>query len=297
MAVTTIKEMITLDTDLLKTFLEVTKTRHFGRAAEHLFLTQSAVSFRVRQLESQLGNPLFTRQRHNVQLTAAGERLLPYAEAILQTWGRAKQDVALTEDYNSQITIGASALIWEFDGISNWINGIYDTISGLALRLESIPRQELAKALLEKSVDLFITSEPPKIDGIRVFKIRDYQLQLVSSTPNSTMETIQSMPLVYLDWGARFAIQHSKIAELQKTPILHTHSSKMALDYLMSHSSIGYLPAPVINQSVDNKELYVVEGAPIMEQELYLVWQEKSEKAELIDQITNIKPKMVTSSV
>ncbi len=289
--------MITLDTDLLKTFLEVTKTRHFGRAAEHLFLTQSAVSFRVRQLESQLGNPLFTRQRHNVQLTAAGERLLPYAEAILQTWGRAKQDVALTEDYNSQITIGASTLIWEFDGISDWINGIYDTISGLALRLESIPRQELAKALLEKSVDLFITSEPPKIDGIRVFKIRDYQLQLVSSTPNSTMETIQSMPLVYLDWGARFAIQHSKIAELQKTPILHTHSSKMALDYLMSHSSIGYLPAPVINQSVDNKELYVVEGAPIMEQELYLVWQEKSEKAELIDQITNIKPKMVTSSV
>ncbi|MUJ19112.1 HTH-type transcriptional regulator HdfR [Aliivibrio fischeri] len=289
--------MITLDTDLLKTFLEVTKTRHFGRAAEHLFLTQSAVSFRVRQLESQLGNSLFTRQRHNVQLTAAGERLLPYAEAILQTWGRAKQDVALTEDYNSQITIGASALIWEFDGISDWINGIYDTISGLALRLESIPRQELAKALLEKSVDLFITSEPPKIDGIRVFKIRDYQLQLVSSTPNSTMETIQSMPLVYLDWGARFAIQHSKIAELQKTPILHTHSSKMALDYLMSHSSIGYLPAPVINQSVDNKELYVVEGAPIMEQELYLVWQEKSEKAELIDQITNIKPKMVTSSV
>ncbi|MGF1808122.1 LysR family transcriptional regulator, partial [Aliivibrio sifiae] len=71
-----------MDTDLLKTFLEVTKTRHFGRAAEHLFLTQSAVSFRVRQLESQLGNPLFTRQRHNVQLTAAGERLLPYAEAI-----------------------------------------------------------------------------------------------------------------------------------------------------------------------------------------------------------------------
>lgn len=289
--------MITLDTDLLKTFLEVTKTRHFGRAAEHLFLTQSAVSFRVRQLESQLGNALFTRQRHNVQLTAAGERLLPYAEAILQTWGRAKQDVALTEDYNSQITIGASALIWEFDGISDWINGIYDTIPGLALRLESIPRQDLAKALLEKSVDLFITSEPPKIDGIRVCKIRDYQLQLVSNVPNSTMDSIQSMPLVYLDWGARFAIQHSKISALQKTPILHSHSSRMALDYLVSHPSVGYLPAPVINQCIENSELYRVDDAPIMEQALYLVWQGKSEKAKLIDQITNITPQMVTSYV
>ncbi|OCH23809.1 HTH-type transcriptional regulator HdfR [Aliivibrio sp. 1S128] len=286
-----------MDTDLLKTFLEVTKTRHFGRAAEHLFLTQSAVSFRVRQLESQLGNPLFTRQRHNVQLTAAGERLLPYAEAILQTWGRAKQDVALTEEYNSQITIGASALIWEFDGISDWINSIYETIPGLALRLESIPRQDLAKALLDKSVDLFITSEPPKIDGIRVFKIRDYQLQLVSKELNCTLASTQTMPLVYLDWGARFAIQHSKITELQKTPILHSHSSKMALDYLLTHTSVGYLPAPVINQNVENKELYLVEGAPVMEQALYLVWQEKSEKAELIEQITNINPKMVTKSV
>ncbi len=286
-----------LDTDLLKTFLEVTKTRHFGRAAEHLFLTQSAVSFRVRQLESQLGNPLFTRQRHNVQLTAAGERLLPYAEAILQTWGRAKQDVALTEEYNSQITIGASALIWEFDGISDWINGIYDTVPGLALRLESIPRQDLAKSLLDKSVDLFITSEPPKIDGIRVFKIRDYQLQLVSQIEHCTMKSIQTLPLVYLDWGARFAIQHSKISELQRTPILHSHSSRMALDYLMTHPSVGYLPAPVINQNVENNELYVVDDAPIMEQELYLVWQEKSEKSDLINQITDIKPQMVTKSV
>lgn len=94
-----------MDTELLKTFLEVTKTRHFGRAADNLYLTQSAVSFRIRQLESQLGNPLFSRQRGNVHLTAAGERLRPYAEAILQTWGRAKQDVALSENLNSQIAI------------------------------------------------------------------------------------------------------------------------------------------------------------------------------------------------
>lgn len=71
----------------------------------------------------------------------------------------------------------------------------------------------------------------------------------------------------------------------------------MALDYLLTHTSVGYLPAPVINQNVENKELYLVEGAPVMEQALYLVWQEKSEKAELIEQITNINPKMVTKSV
>ena len=40
-----------MDIDLLKTFLEVNKTRHFGRAADNLYLTPAAVSARVRQLE------------------------------------------------------------------------------------------------------------------------------------------------------------------------------------------------------------------------------------------------------
>ncbi|HEY5717214.1 MAG TPA: LysR family transcriptional regulator, partial [Motiliproteus sp.] len=48
-----------VDTALLRTFLEVQKTRHFGRAAEQLYLTQSAVSFRIRQLEELLGVKLF----------------------------------------------------------------------------------------------------------------------------------------------------------------------------------------------------------------------------------------------
>lgn len=63
-----------MDTELLKTFLEVSRTRHFGRAAEALYLTQSAVSFRIRQLENQLGVNLFTRHRNNIRLTTAGEK-------------------------------------------------------------------------------------------------------------------------------------------------------------------------------------------------------------------------------
>ncbi|WP_351060278.1 LysR family transcriptional regulator, partial [Psychrobacter sp. TB20-MNA-CIBAN-0197] len=53
-----------MDIDLLKTFVEVVRTRHFGKAAENLYITQSAVSFRIRQLEQGLGVNLFIRQRN-----------------------------------------------------------------------------------------------------------------------------------------------------------------------------------------------------------------------------------------
>ncbi|MGQ7073419.1 LysR family transcriptional regulator [Escherichia sp. SP-MK2] len=89
-----------MDTELLKTFLEVSRTRHFGRAAESLYLTQSAVSFRIRQLENQLGVNLFTRHRNNIRLTAAGEKLLPYAETLMSTW-QAAHNEALAPIENS----------------------------------------------------------------------------------------------------------------------------------------------------------------------------------------------------
>ncbi|WP_082880488.1 MULTISPECIES: LysR family transcriptional regulator [unclassified Oleiphilus] len=39
-----------MDIELLRTFLEVKNTRHFGKAAENLYLTQAAVSARIKQL-------------------------------------------------------------------------------------------------------------------------------------------------------------------------------------------------------------------------------------------------------
>ncbi|GAB6260589.1 HTH-type transcriptional regulator HdfR [Photobacterium sp. CCB-ST2H9] len=286
-----------MDTELLKTFLEVTKTRHFGRAADNLYLTQSAVSFRIRQLESQLGNALFSRQRGNVHLTAAGERLQPYAEAILQTWSRARQDVALSDSCNNQITLGASALVWEFDGISDWISRIYGAIPDLALRLETVSRQGLAKQILNKSIDVVITSEPPKIDNLIVNKVREYQLQLVCHMPDCDMTGVKDMPLVYLDWGTRFAVEHSRIYELQKTPILHTHSSKMALEHLLNNGGVGYLPSPVIAHSVEAGELYVVKNAPVMEQTLYLIWRDDNEKIELLDRLLDVAFSEISESV
>lgn len=95
-----------MDTELLKTFLEVSRTRHFGRAAEALYLTQSAVSFRIRQLENQLGVNLFTRHRNNIRLTPAGEKLLPYAETLMNTWQAARKEVAHTSRHN-EFSIGS----------------------------------------------------------------------------------------------------------------------------------------------------------------------------------------------
>lgn len=66
----------------LRAFYEVARARSFTAAARRLFLTQSAVSMLVRQLESEIGMLVFTRQQRAAELTEAGTYLLPVAERI-----------------------------------------------------------------------------------------------------------------------------------------------------------------------------------------------------------------------
>jgi DNA-binding transcriptional LysR family regulator len=75
-------------------FLEVTRQKNFTRAAERLNLAQPALSQQMKNLEAELGAPLFVRGRRQTLLTPAGEALLPRAEALLAQAEAARQTVA-----------------------------------------------------------------------------------------------------------------------------------------------------------------------------------------------------------
>ena len=84
-----------MDTRDLATFAAVARLGGMGRAARALNTVQSNVTQRVRRLEESLGVALFERSRSGARLTAAGERLMPYAarvDALLEEAGRAARD-------------------------------------------------------------------------------------------------------------------------------------------------------------------------------------------------------------
>jgi DNA-binding transcriptional LysR family regulator len=68
----------------LRAFVQVHRLRKLGAAAEKLFVTQSAVSMLIRQLEEGLGARLFDRTTRSLQPTAAATEMLPMAERILR---------------------------------------------------------------------------------------------------------------------------------------------------------------------------------------------------------------------
>lgn len=73
-----------MDVQALKAFIAVAELNSFSLAAEQLYLTQPAISKRIKGLEEQLNSPLFDRHNRSLSLTNTGHSLLPKAREIVQ---------------------------------------------------------------------------------------------------------------------------------------------------------------------------------------------------------------------
>ena len=96
-----------MDFETLKMFLSVAEHGSFTRAAIQLGMTQSTISKRIQQLETQLGNLLLYRHGRGVRLTEAGVRLEEVAKSVfLQLDGIQEELAAGTHSLHGSVTLG-----------------------------------------------------------------------------------------------------------------------------------------------------------------------------------------------
>lgn len=276
-----------MDTELLKTFLEVSRTRHFGKAAEHLYLTPSAVSFRIRQLESQLGVTLFTRLRNNIQLTSSGEALIPHAESMLLAWARAQHEVALSERQTQQLAVAGTANLWDAY-LQDGLHRLYCELPALSLRADIRTPEQMTRALLSRTLDLAFLTDPARVEGVHHVSIHTMELQLVSSHQHLDTAKAMAEDYIRIDWGTAFNTQHAKLFNASTPPILHTGSVRIALEYLLHHGGSTFLPRSMFNTYQEQEQLFIVADTPSISREVYAAYLPGGERQDLIDQVISL---------
>ncbi len=273
-----------MDTQLLKTFLEIHRTRHFGQAARNLHLSQSAVSARIRLLEEALGVTLFTRDRNNIQLTAAGQKLLRHAENITTSWNQVRQEMAMGEGGPQLLSVAALPSLWDI-ALQAWAQRVYAECPQVGLVAEAHDAETLLRKLQAGTLDLAFMFDAPHTPALKVVEVLPVSLIMVSTQAGLSARQAVERDYVMVDWGTSFAITHDQHFPDMWTPRARVGLGRMAKALLLAHGGSAYLAEAMVRRQLDDGRLHRVEAAPAIERTACAVYPLNGVRQCVIDRI------------
>ena len=153
----------------LRYFAAVAETRHFGRAAERLHLAQPALSQAIRQLEGELGTPLFVRTTRQVSLTPAGEFLQEEARRVLGAVDDSVRGVRRIAEGRSGLVRVAFTGTAAFTELPRMARALKQALPEVALEVHAdqlTPVQ--TERLLDGSLDIGVLRPPVTGEGLEL---------------------------------------------------------------------------------------------------------------------------------
>ncbi|MCW8832682.1 MAG: LysR substrate-binding domain-containing protein [Colwellia sp.] len=162
----------------LKTLATLAETGNIRKAAEQLFVTQSALSHQLKDLEQRLNTSLFIRNTSPVKFTTSGEVLLALADNILPKVNDAISELTGRNKVNSQLNLAIDC-----HACFQWLLPLTEQFSQLNpdLNIEFI-EQDFARHNTpnpERSIDILFTDEKVENDGFNYHALGRFEVVAV----------------------------------------------------------------------------------------------------------------------
>ena len=189
-----------MDLHYLRIFYEVANERSFTKAANKLFINQSAVSIQVKKFEEMLNTKLFDRTSKKIKLTYSGEVLFKISEEIFQKVKRAEKEIEKIVLYDkAKISIGATHLIGEHL-LPRIVREFHAAHPEVEFDLIIKERDLLIKELKEGKVDLALMGTYYLKDSdLETIDIDMYPFVIVGAEPVEDPKTLIDKKLIMRD--------------------------------------------------------------------------------------------------
>ncbi|ABI58175.1 LysR family transcriptional regulator [Alkalilimnicola ehrlichii MLHE-1] len=145
----------------LRVFESVARHLSFTRASEELFLTQPAVSMQIKQLESQVGLPLFEQLGKRIYLTEAGRELVGFARRIMRELREAQLVMEELQGLNRG-RLGVAVATTANYFATHLLAAFSRRNPGVSFSLDVTNREGLLRLLMENERDVVIMGQPPE---------------------------------------------------------------------------------------------------------------------------------------
>lgn len=182
--------------------------------------------------------------------------------------------------------MGGTPNIWDAY-LQNCLSIVTDSFGGYGFMAEVMGREMLSRSLLERTLDMAFAFDQIKADELNCKKVADVVLVLVS-TEQDSLDTVFEHKYVYVDWGTRFASEHSERHPKIPAPYLRTSTARIALDFILEKGGAAYLPVSLVEPFIANGQLYKVSGVEDWYRPIYLSYRKASTSVEAIKQVEEI---------
>lgn len=249
-----------MDLRSLNIFIEVAELGSFTRAGEKLGYSQPTISFQIKQLEKEMGVPLFDRIGHTVSLTDAGRDALSYAQNICHMSQEMVLGTAGRREASGVLRLGmADSLCAPL--IAGHFGRFRSTYPKVSLHISTGDTGELLEYLDHNEVDMICTMDDHVYDpNYIIANEEEIGVHFVTSPKNElatkeivSMEELLPQPFLLTEKGMSYRrLMDEKLARssMEIQPVLETGRADLICDLAEENAGVAFLPDYVTEDGV-----------------------------------------------
>ncbi len=273
-----------MDIATFRTFLAAALEGSFAAAAVRVNTSASSATERIKQLEARIGARLFDRDKRGCRLTPAGQKFVPRAQQAVRAWEIAQHEVGLPANFERSLAFGGQYVLWN-RAMMNWLAGLQQAHSDLALRVTAGASARLNRDLAEGFLDMAVLYDPIFRKGIGVEPLFSDTLILVSGGDPASWRD----DYVRIEWGHQLGVEITARLNLAPQAGLMLDLGARSADWLIDRKLSGFMPASSIARYLASGNLVAVENVPSFDFPAYVCWRRDFDEVTVGDVISSIK--------
>jgi aminoethylphosphonate catabolism LysR family transcriptional regulator len=266
----------------LRAFHYVAITGGFSRAAEELFLTQPAISDQVRKLEEEYDILLFNRQRKQVTLTPAGEKLLAITLRMFDTESQALE--LLSE--SRALRAGTLRIVADAAHHVLHIMGEFrEKYPGVRVTIRAGNTETVIESLYSYNADIGVLGDLPSGRDFEVIKLNSSPIIAFAAAGHPATKRkflsfadLAALPLVMRERGSRTRKKLEEgavVAGVELKPSIEAEGREAVREIVASGAGIGFVSEAEFGND-SRLEKIPIDGAPMLMEEALVCLAERS---------------------
>jgi LysR family transcriptional repressor of citA len=271
-------------TESLKTFITLARCSSFTKTAQELLVVQSTVSSRIKELESEIGQKLFARDKNNVTLTAVGKVFLDTAMKIVEMEESAIANINMSVKYTDHLKIACAHTLFDCYVLSDSLKFMKEN-PDISLKLNIAHSSEIIADLGAYNLDAAYTYYPFHHSKYICKTFVTDQFALVTNSANRkylhgiTKNELLGVPIIFYDLISENGFE--ELIPKQRIYPLDVNIVSRIIPFLKGGNWYCFLPVGLVKKDIEEGSLIEIplKDVRLHKQRSYVIYKRYHKKS------------------